>query len=873
MWQKHKKIICMLAAAIWFVFSCLFVELGSVYRPEHVDKVTYRPGFLYGVDIQDQNYMIFQVDLNTGESSRIRVPRMEGTTAISLSDLTPAESGDVYILRTDTNGDNKTAAIWRCDFERGRLTPGFELADDERLSFRTMIKYGKTLQVLYEDENQDLLRYVLENGVLSFDKRLPHYTGTAALRVIIEDGSFFVIDQDGRLYQLTEDDTYRCVLETTKNGEDNWKTNIQFYQSELYFDDSKTGDTYRIDLTSDHLQPEPCEPIYRRASTFDEGRFSSDYFERTVRYGVYAAEDGRQLAAVCGDYEYVVEEISFNQREKLAAAALVWGLGCLIGFFGMFLWRYLIRRQRVIPLVLEAALLTTGLMVPGIWLLKNQMLLTLRNGALESDIRTGVQLGRGYMDILDMEAIRAMCSYSEITQENQRSLVKMEVSGQELGFFDGDTGEARAQADMGSAAYRLYFKKNGEWYPLGIRQYISNLPLRYSYSKASPLAIEALERTLEGGELVTLEYVDLAGQQCSAFFVVPDSGEYPVILETAIPLDETNRTYVRQAARIEKLIYLLSAVLLVSLWILIWFAMDSVGRLKQAALKVMNGQLGTQVRIRGRSEAAVTAVRFNHMSKQLAKQVSGIRQFQEKYEAFIPLRFLEENGGDRYVTMIVGTGACPECRENMIREIRSGGGEVLSFENNALSCLFPGEAQDSLKAAVNILQQVRSGGKETGISIGYERVFLGVIGNEARSAVSFHSTLGDFSDFLRKKAEEYRTPLLITQTAADGIPGFFSEYHVRRLGVCFLRVAGMEETIYEVLDGEDWDRQRKKQMTRETFLRGLEAFEAGEYLNARTEFIRVFSVNKEDGAALRYIRLCDNNLAEEGSIQTYIDIY
>lgn len=871
--QKHKKIICMFAAALWLAFSFLFVEIGSVYRPEHVDQAAYRPGFLYGVDIQDQNYMIFEVDLNTGETRRIRVPRMEGTTAVSLSDLTPVVSGDVYILRTETNGDKRTDAIWRCDFGRGRLAPGFELADDERLSFRTMIKYGQTLQVLYQDENQDLLRYVLENGVLSFDKRLPCYGGNTALRVIVEDGSCFVIDQDGRLYQLTDEDTYRCVLETTRNGADSWKTNFQFYQSELYFDDSKTGATYRVDLTSDILQLEPCESTYRRASSFEEGRLSSDYIERTVRYGIYAAEDGRQLAAVCGDYEYVAEEISFNQREKLAAAAAVWGLGCLIGFSGMLLWRYLVRRQRVIPLVLEAVVLTTGLMVPGIWFLKNQMLLILRESALENDIRTGVQLGQEYMDILDMEAIRAMCSYSAITEENQRSLVKTEVLSQKPGFFDGDTGETRTQADMGSAAYRLYFKKDGQWYPLGIRQYISNLPLRYSYSKASPLAMEAMERTLAGGGIVTLEYVDLEGQQCSAFFLVPDSGEYPVLLETAIPLDETNRTYVRQAAQLEKLIYLLSAVLLVSLWLLIWFAMGSVGRLKQAALKVMNGQLGTQVRIRGRSEAAVTAVRFNHMSKQLEKQVSGIRRFQEKYEAFIPLRFLEENGGDWYVTMIVGTGACPECSENMIREIRGGRGEVLSFENGALSCLFAGKAQDCLKAAVNILQQVRSGGKETGISIGYERVFLGVIGNEARSAVSSHSTLGDFSDFLRKKAEEYRTPLLITQTAANGIPGFFSEYHVRRLGVCFLRAAGMEETIYEVLDGEDWERQRKKQMTGETFLRGLDAFEAGEYLNARTEFIRVFSVNKEDGAALRYIRLCDNNLAEEGSIQTYIDIY
>ena len=77
------------------------------------------------------------------------------------------------------------------------------------------------------------------------------------------------------------------------------------------------------------------------------------------------------------------------------------------------------------------------------------------------------------------------------------------------------------------------------------------------------------------------------------------------------------------------------AALLAAILLILWRAMHSLGILKQAALLVEKGRLGEVARVRGRSEAAVTAVRFNRMSRPRSpSQVSGLEATGEKYNAF-----------------------------------------------------------------------------------------------------------------------------------------------------------------------------------------------------------------------------------------------
>ena len=195
------------------------------------------------------------------------------------------------------------------------------------------------------------------------------------------------------------------------------------------------------------------------------------------------------------------------------------------------------------------------------------------------------------------------------------------------------------------------------------------------------------------------------------------------------------------------------------------------------------------------------------------------------------------------------------------------------FENVGIQCLFLGAAENALEAAVNILQDAGME-KNVCISLSFEEIRLGIAGDQSRSAVAAFGMNGDFSGFLKEKAGEYGASLLISGDAASRIPGFFSQYHPRRLGTFFLKQTETEVPVYEVLDGEPEVWRRRKLFTEEIFEAGLRAFEEREYLKARMAFICVLKENPGDGAAVRYVRLCEDNLKQPPHRQTvYMETY
>lgn len=208
-----------------------------------------------------------------------------------------------------------------------------------------------------------------------------------------------------------------------------------------------------------------------------------------------------------------------------------------------------------------------------------------------------------------------------------------------------------------------------------------------------------------------------------------------------------------------------------------------------------------------------------------------------------------------------------------IRRVREKNGEILLFENVGIQCLFLGAAENSLEAAINILQDAGME-KNVCISLSYEEIRLGVSGDQSRSAVAAFGMNGDFSGFLKEKAGEYGASLLVSGDAASRIPGFFSQYHPRRLGTFLLEQTETAVQVYEVLDGEPEVWRRRKLFTEEIFEAGLRAFEEREYLKARMAFIRVLKENPGDGAAVRYVRLCEDNLKQPPHRQTvYMETY
>ncbi len=833
MGKTRKKVYMMLALLTGMIFSWLFLDWMTSYKPEHVVWVLSRNQVIYGIDLWQQNYVIFSADAETKESSRISIPRIKNGKICTLADFTVTESGKAYVTCTLGYGKDSVQSIYYCDFEKGRLEYIIPVEFPDNSQLFAMTNAGDTLQLLSRGSEGELKLYVLQGKELVLSKSFPPVKEEALLIGVVES-NVVIIGPDGQIYILDEAGELHCVFTGNQPGGDSWYTEFQYEKDAIYCVDSATKLSYRLDLSDKNLDLELCNRPVWEAKTFDSSRMSSiGYDGDKGKYGILTTEDGRQQAAMCGTWEYVVEELEWGLKARLAVWGLCWGILAVAAVLGNSAWKALIKRQKVIPLALEAAILMAVLLIPGIQFLEEQVMLSIQENAIENDTEAGIQRGYEWMEQTDFQKM------------DKNSLTEY------------------------SLQYDLYEKKEGEIYPLNSIRYVKNVPLRYNYINANPLVIEAAEKVLETNTLQIIEYMDLIGQKSSVFLPVPkEKGEYPMVLEVQIPIEQSNKTLAGMALSFHKLLYLISGVLLVTLLLSIWYFMRPIGKLKQAALEVIKGNLGLQTNVKGRSEAAITARQFNHMSEQLGMQVSGIQNYRKKYEAFLPL-LLWENALDKkkrgnsecpamLVTMTVGNEDRSGDLKFITEEIRRHGGEVLSFEREALTCLFLEHAGEALMAAISILQNDQS---TRGLAIGFEKIFLGVIGNESRSAITAYSSNGDFSGYLRRMAEELRTPLLITRSALEQIEGFFKEYHVRYVGKCFNKITSQTEQLYEVLDGESGENRRKKELTKEVFEKGLTAFEQGEDLLARSCFLTAYLENKTDLAALYYIRICDENLS------------
>lgn len=869
-WLAAMLLFGLLAAAAAVIFPA--------YRPSGVYEAVSSGKYLYGLDLKGQTQYVFRVDMETGESRRIRVPVYERGSSVTLSGLTALEDGSTYVAASVSQKDGSSFLLQSCDFDRLRLETVQNISEMEeagKLYFADLSKSMGTAALTFFADERMVVHYLMEDGGFRLYRecQMPE---TSYLAELTSDGADYFLGSHGEIWRAEDDGSVSLVYDTGSTLGEGRETDFQFYADEIYFRDRDTGETYR---TVGEGTAEPCPGTYEPARTFDEARLRMSVYDgKETRAGILSLGDGRQTAAACGAYEYVAWELEPGTKARF----LAWGLAMVLAGAVLLLlfWfrKVLKQREIVIPLILEAAILSVVLMAVGMGLLRERIFSSVRRNAAENAVETCLQLAYEMRDAYDMRAIQTMCGYASITAENELPYKKdlsgytqaqvLDASGSDAGIIGNQVG------------FRLYFQKEGILYPLGISDYVLNMPVGSNFVAGSPEALSAIEKAMEEQKAVTAEYTSLGGWTYGAFLPLETKeGEYPVILEAYMMSDEGNRLFADQAQSVEQVLSGLAGALLAAVLLILWRGMRSLGILKQAALLVEKGRLGEEAVVRGRSEAAVTAVRFNQMSRQIASQVSGLEGYREKYNAFVPLKFLEASMGDgnvkenTYMVMTVGGRDGHIQPDRWIRRVREKNGEILLFENVGIQCLFLGAAENALEAAVNILQDAGME-KNVCISLSFEEIRLGIAGDQSRSAVAAFGMNGDFSGFLKEKAGEYGASLLISGDAASRIPGFFSQYHPRRLGTFFLKQTETEVPVYEVLDGEPEVWRRRKLFTEEIFEAGLRAFEEREYLKARMAFICVLKENPGDGAAVRYVRLCEDNLKQPPHRQTvYMETY
>lgn len=212
--------------------------------------------------------------------------------------------------------------------------------------------------------------------------------------------------------------------------------------------------------------------------------------------------------------------------------------------------------------------------------------------------------------------------------------------------------------------------------------------------------------------------------------------------------------------------------------------------------------------------------------------------------------------------------------------IDQNNGQPMSVDDSGLTAIFGESCADALKSAVTMYQYA-VGGKtnesrfpKLAIGISCGTVYSGNVGYGKYSTPLVISDCTRLAKFLRGIAEKYNSHILITESVADKISGFFTGYNSRRLGKILHRKNGMTEFIYDVFDGDSIDVKNAKKRGKLFFETGVNMFLEGRYDVARSYFIELVKSYRNDSAAKEYLLLCDKCLSgKESEIRDYLEIW
>ena len=166
--EEKKRFRSWLAAMLLFsLLSAAAVFFFPAYRPSGVYEAISSGAYLYGLDLKDQVQYVFRVNMETGESRRIRVPVYENGSSVTLSGLTPLENGLTYVASSVSGKDGSRLLLQSCDFDRLRLETVqsiTEMEEAEGIRFAALSRSMGTAALTFFSGESSVVHYLLEDG-------------------------------------------------------------------------------------------------------------------------------------------------------------------------------------------------------------------------------------------------------------------------------------------------------------------------------------------------------------------------------------------------------------------------------------------------------------------------------------------------------------------------------------------------------------------------------------------------------------------------------------------------------------------------------------------------------------------------------------
>ncbi|MEK0313949.1 adenylate/guanylate cyclase domain-containing protein [Cohnella sp. 56] len=575
-----------------------------------------------------------------------------------------------------------------------------------------------------------------------------------------------------------------------------------------------------------------------------------------------------------------VSQASLDSR-TLWERRLVWGvfwLGLLLLAFSSRLFHIHVLKRRT-SLFLKQVLATVPAILIAMILLSNFIY-----DSFSSRMETQMQrelalLARNGQNLIDGDRLARLHSPSDYGSADYKAIrTKMNF------LFEGEDSEQRQ-----GLYSTLYKYEGGRIYIVmddddGVNMF---KPFEESEDNAA---------VLKEGVIRTGHWEDADGKWLYAIGPVRDSeGRIVGIYETGRDLSVLQRENRTIYYNIIQNILMITAGLIVLVTLATFFLLSPIRKLRRSVMAMANGDWDVEAKLRNRDEVGDLGEQFNRMARYIRQHISDITSFSEASYRFVPQQFFHSLGkrgildirlGDQIQkNMAVMVANLRDFRQlsktlspkenfdfmnSFLRRfgpiVRQEDGLISKYLGAGFMALFPGHAEEAIRAAVAIRRELavynqhrRGSGYvpvDIGIALHKGPLMLGIIGEERRwegnvisDDVQRTTTLEQISDLVgccivatRDYYEQLRSP---------------ERFLHRSLGR--IRLEGSDEAmeLIDIFEGDPEQQRAAKERTKALFERGLALCQEGRFYDARETFVEVIKQNRMDKAAKLYFYLCD----------------
>ncbi len=833
---------------------------------DSVVVVEYHDGMIYGIDSDDYSTTLFCVE-PLSERGKYYSRNYSDREYRQFCELVVADDGTVFVIQEkQASGDGKAWAILVWDTEKNKVYHGADIElEQSDASLNCLSALGDTIQMLFDTGSSGgettFRRYVLEGN----DVR---EAGTYKVgfnchdSFMLEDGRTILVDAFGRVFRCEPDaapepltDDAGAIIET--NG-----TRFSLIGHRLYYKDYLTDQCFMIDMDDAAMHAEVVDNGMELPSSFDF--YSTSYIryneDWTMVSAVTRADVGDSIVGYYGITDKVINHIRPTDVDILRSVIPVFLLSLLItapiaiyARSGKFLHiRSIKGRLGVSALVLITAVCA---------FYECYLRYFVDDYATHNAINNCSAMARIKEYDLNKAALDRMLTNGRVSPADEQDIW---LTSQLDGVMQYD-----ADGMLDRMKFHVFYPADGTIYSAD-KELRYNLPL---YMIAGRPVQTIAEEALASGEVQSRKLVYDGDKIVAVFVPGTTASDHQYVLEAYMTIDEIIIGMQQMNRRMALFVFLIGLAIVMGICGVIAYCLRPLSYLKDAVMKVAEGELGAQARVVGHNEVASTVTSFNRMSQVLMRMNGVVDSYRRLYEAFVPMRLCEKLSGKDDLEISLEPGSAysggayimsmkvrdeeddvlREFYETLLGMCTDNGGIAAALAGRQ-RVVFCDSADSAVESATAMLQQL-GGRLRVHIGISSADTTVHVIGSEPRRSMALDE--GEDESLLEHLAVYLDASLLVDETVMQRLrqeaPG---KYHSRYLGRLSLNGEETVQAVYEIRDGEPQADRELKQMTAAHFDRGVRAYEHRDIFTARTEMIRVKMDYPKDRAARGYILCC-----------------